>query len=83
MVHFQNLLDVTGANMHTIMSFTNPTWRDEKHRSGRRYMLISLAKELSIPYVQSRLQNVAGIHTEQVELIKKFVGVSSTGIISK
>ena len=23
MVHFQNLLDVTGANMHTIMSFTS------------------------------------------------------------
>lgn len=75
MVHFHNVLDITGINTATIFSFLVPNWRDDQNRSGRRYLLLSLAKSLCTENVQHRLHNTIGLHSKQVQLMKTFLGI--------
>lgn len=74
-VHFQNLLDITSINTATLLSFLIPNWTDDRNRSGRRYMMLSLAKSLSRDYVQNRLNNSVGLHAGLQQLMKNFLGI--------
>ena len=76
-VHFQNVLDVTAINTCTVYKFSRPEWTDCDGKSGRRYMLIQLAKELSRDFVQERLQNTSGLRSAQVTLMRRFLGIET------
>lgn len=76
-VHFQNVLDVTAINTCTVYKFSRPEWTDSDGKSGRRFMLIQLAKELSRDFVQQRLQNTSGLRSAQVTLMRRFLGIES------
>ena len=74
-VHFQNLLDITSINTATLLSFLIPNWTDDRNRSKRRYMMLTLAKSLSRDQVQNRLNNSVGLHSGLQQLMKNFLGI--------
>ena len=72
-VHFHNLLDVCGVNAHTIWSVhTNET--DTVRTHMRRSFLRTLATELCMENVLTRLREPAGLHFSLVSLMESFCG---------
>ena len=71
-VHFQNMLDITGINTETIFNITHPAWVNQREKHRRRTFLLRLARELALPQIISRLQNPHGLHSALKLQMKRY-----------
>lgn len=71
-VHFHNMLDVSGVNALTLFNLNHPDWTPLPVAKRRRYFLHSLAHELAAQHVSDRLQDPIGLSSVTIDLLKKF-----------
>ena len=71
-VHFHNMLDVSGINTFTLFNLNHPDWTPLPAAKRRRCFLHSLAHELAAQHVSDRLQDPIGLSSATIDLLKKF-----------
>ena len=74
LVHFHNMLDVTGINAFLIFNHYHPAWTTVNVAKRRRYFLHQLALELAQEHMEFRLRDPIGLSTETVRLLCKVTG---------
>lgn len=77
MVHFHNMLDVTGINSFTIFNYHHPNWSTVPVLKRRRIFLHKLAHELILEHVKSRLLSPDGLSVSTVEIMENISGQQS------
>ena len=60
-VHFQNMLDVVGANTFSQVCLNAVGIGANSRRQGRRNFLYSLSKELVLPFIHLRIERPSGL----------------------
>lgn len=73
-VHFQNILDVTGINVYIIFKAHFPDWEPVPSRRKRRNFLLKLADELVKDNMMIRIQDPIGLRTAVVESLAQRTG---------
>lgn len=71
-IHFQNMLDISGINAATIYNHTKPNWIERRHKHRRRHFLLQLARELAKPFITLRLQRPIGLRTNLIEQMRRY-----------
>lgn len=72
-VHFHNMLDVSGINALTIYNVHHPEWVNISVAKRRRTFILKLASELAADFMTFRLQDPIGLPSSTVVLLKKFI----------
>ena len=77
-VHFHNMLDISGINSFTLFNLNHPHWTQLPKAKRRRSFLHSLSQELAAQHVSDRLQDPIGLSSATIDLLKKFTNVERT-----
>lgn len=77
-VHFHNMLDISGINSFTLFNLNRPHWTQLPEAKRRRSFLHSLSQELAAQHVSDRLQDPIGLSSATIDLLKKFTNVERT-----